>query len=61
MAKKIQLNKKALRVLSVDEIEVVAGGAEDVSDTSLRTISGPQPTLLVADTTPTSTDPDPTA
>lgn len=56
MAKKIQLNKKALRVLSVDEMEIVAGGAVDVSDTDLRNPPGPQPTLLTT-ATPESTDP----
>lgn len=42
MAKKIELNKKTLRVLSVDELAAVAGGTLDSSsDTSLRTIEGP--------------------
>jgi hypothetical protein len=42
MAKKIELNKKTLRVLSVDELAAVAGGTLDSgSDTSLRTIDGP--------------------
>jgi hypothetical protein len=45
MAKKIELNKKTLRVLSVDELSAVAGGTLDGSDTSLRTIEGPQTTF----------------
>lgn len=40
MAKKIELNKKTLRVLSADELAAVAGGTLDSgSDTSLRTIN----------------------
>lgn len=39
MAKKLELNKKTLRVLSADELAAVAGGTLDSgSDTSLRTI-----------------------
>jgi hypothetical protein len=46
MAQKIQLNKKTLRVLSVDEMEAVAGGTLDSgSATDLRTVWGPQTTF----------------
>ena len=45
MAKKIELNKKTLRALSVDELASVAGGTLDSgSDTSLKTIEGPDTT-----------------
>jgi hypothetical protein len=45
MAKKIELNKKTLRVLSVDELSAVAGGTLDGgSNTDLRTIDGPYTT-----------------
>lgn len=59
MAKKLELNKKTLRVLSAEEIEAVAGGADA---TELRTICGPQSTMLAVqapapsdDTTATGT------
>lgn len=58
MAKKLDLNKKTIRVLSVDELAAVAGGTLDSgSDTSLRTIDGPDTFHTMNATAPTLTAP----
>lgn len=60
MAKKLELNKKTLRVLSVDELAAVAGGTLDSSsDTSLRTIDGPQTTWNSPAQSLTAPEPEP--
>ena len=48
MAKKIALNKQTLRVLSAEEMEVVAGGAS-TTDTTSTTTSAPVVTTTTMD------------